>query len=127
IAQPAGDSCFPEGILAMRKRIARSIRLGVVLVVLSWGVASSASAQYFGQNKVQYKNLDFKVLKTEHFDIYFYPSERDGIDIAARLSERWLARLERLFEHQLRGRQPLVLYASHTDFEQNNVIPGELG
>src|SRR5437762_1846370 len=89
--------------------------------------ASTVSAQYFGQNKVQYRNLDFKILKTEHFDIYFYPSEREGIDIAARISERWLARLERLFEHQLRGRQPLVLYASHTDFEQNNVIPGELG
>jgi Tol biopolymer transport system component len=111
----------------MHTVLARSSRLGVVLIVLTWGLASPASAQYFGQNKVQYKNLDFKVLKTEHFDIYFYPNERDGIDIAARLSERWMARLERLFEHRLRGRQPLVLYASHTDFEQNNIIPGELG
>jgi Tol biopolymer transport system component len=67
------------------------------------------------------------VLKTEHFDIYFYPEEREGIDIAARLSERWLARLERIFAHQLRGRQPLVLYASHPDFEQTNAIQGELG
>jgi len=30
-----------------------------------------ASAQYFGRNKVQYKTLDFQILKTEHFDIYF--------------------------------------------------------
>src|ERR1700747_2460685 len=83
--------------------------------VLTLGLGSSVSAQYFGQNKGQYKNLDFQVLKTQHFDIYFYPTEREGIDIAARMSERWLARLERIFEHQLRGRQPLVLYASHTD------------
>src|SRR3954470_17024395 len=82
------------------------------------GLPVTASAQYFGRNKVQYKKLDFQVLKTEHFDIYFYPEEREGIDIAARLSERWLARLEKLFAHQLRGRQPLVLYASHPDFEQ---------
>ena len=86
-----------------------------------------AAAQYFGQNKVQYKQFDFQVLKTEHFDIYFYPTEREGIDIAARMAERWHARLERLFEHQLRGRQPLVLYASHPDFEQTNAIQGELG
>ena len=85
------------------------------------------SAQYFGQNKVQFKKLDFQVLKTEHFDIYFYPQEREGIDIAARMAERWHARLERLFEHTLRGRQPLVLYASHPDFEQTNAIQGELG
>jgi hypothetical protein len=88
---------------------------------------SSASAQYFGRNKVQYKKLDFQVLKTEHFDIHFYPSEREGIDIAARMAERWHARLEKLFEHSLRGRQPLVLYASHPDFEQTNTIQGELG
>src|SRR5437870_2812554 len=44
-----------------------------------------------------------------------------------RTAERWHARLERLFEHKLRGRQPLVLYASHTDFEQTNAIQGELG
>ena len=43
------------------------------------------------------------------------------------MAERWYARLERLLEHQLRGRQPLVLYASHVDFEQTNVIAGELG
>src|SRR4051812_22554303 len=85
------------------------------------------SAQYFGQNKVQFRKLNFEVLKTEHFDIYFYPQEREGIDIAARMAERWHARLERLFEHTLRGRQPLVLYASHPDFEQTNAIQGELG
>src|SRR5215831_1577732 len=89
--------------------------------------SAPASAQYFGQNKVQYKKLDFQVLKTEHFDIYYYPEERDGIDIAARLAERWHARLERVFEHTLRGRQPLVLYGSHVDFEQTNIIPGDLG
>src|SRR5205809_1339805 len=112
---------------AMRMILVRQGRLAVAIAVLMIGLGSSVSAQYFGQNKVQYKNLDFKILKTEHFDIYFYPSEREGIDIAARLSERWLARLERVFEHRLRGRQPLVLYASHTDFEQNNIIPGEMG
>ena len=89
-------------------------------------MAAPASAQYFGRNKVQYKLLDFQVLKTEHFDIYFYPSERDGIDIAAKLAERWETRLERLLSHKLRGRQPLVLYGSHPDFEQTNVIQGEL-
>src|SRR5881392_4182399 len=111
----------------MRTVRVRSAVIAIAVVILCLGRGSSVSAQYFGQNKVQYKNLDFKVLKTQHFDIYFYPSEREGIDIAARLSERWLARLERVFGHQLRGRQPLVLYASHTDFEQNNIIPGELG
>ena len=86
-----------------------------------------SSAQYFGQNKVQYRKLDFKVLRTEHFDIYFYPEEQAGTEIAARMAERWYARLSKFFHHELRGRQPLILYASPTDFQQTNVIPGDLG
>src|SRR3954454_9679802 len=89
--------------------------------------SSTASAQYFGRNKVQYKKLDFQVLKTEHFDIYYYPEEREGIDVAARMAERWRARLGRLLRHELSGRQPLVLYASHPDFEQTNANQGQPG
>ena len=101
-----------------------ALALTALLIATS---GSTASAQYFGRNKVQFKKLDFQVLKTEHFDIYFYPEEREGIEIAARMAERWHARLERLFQHALGGRQPLVLYASHPDFEQTTTIQGELG
>ena len=69
------------------------LRHVLVAIVLSTLSTATASAQYFGRNKVQYKKLDFEVLKTEHFDIYFYPSAREGIDIAARMAERWHARL----------------------------------
>jgi dipeptidyl aminopeptidase/acylaminoacyl peptidase len=99
----------------------------IITICLALAAGTPVSAQYFGRNKVQYKKLDFQILKTEHFDIYFYPEERDGIEIAARMAERWQARLERLFAHKLSGRQPLVLYASHPDFEQTNTIQGELG
>ena len=111
----------------MMVAVARRAIMPIVAIACIIAPMRSASAQYFGQNKVQYKRLDFQVLKTDHFDIYFYPSERAGVDLAARLAERWTARLERVFQHKLRGRQPLVLYASHADFEQNNIIPGEMG
>ncbi len=110
----------------MKAQWFRRTRL-MLSVVCVWLCAATASAQYFGRNKVQYKNLDFQILKTEHFDIYFYPAEKEGAELAARIAERWNARLEKLLSHQLRGRQPLVLYASHPDFEQTNAIPGELG
>jgi hypothetical protein len=99
----------------------------VAVLMLTFVGTSSASAQYFGRNKVQYKKFDFQVLKTDHFDIYYYPAEREGVEIAARMAERWHARLQQLFGHELRGRQPLVLYASHPDFEQTNTTAGEIG
>src|SRR5262249_27616190 len=111
---------------AMGHSSTRRIAALVAAAVVVSAVGSATAQEYFGRNKVRYKKLDFQVLKTEHFDIYFYPEEREGVDIAARMAERWYARLDRLFNHQLRGRQPLVLYASHPDFEQTNAIAGEL-
>lgn len=108
----------------LNSRAARVLSVSAFCLTL---FGSSASAQYFGRNKVHYKKFDFQILRTDHFDIYYYPEEREGIDIAARMSERWHARLERLLEHTLGGRQALVLYGSHPDFEQTNVLQGELG
>lgn len=98
------------------------LALALVLVM-----ASPAAAQYFGQNKVQYKSFDFEVMKTTHFDIYFYPAEREAVKQAAVMAERWYARLSRVLNHELRGAQPLILYASHPEFEQTNAVQGEMG
>lgn len=100
-------------------------RLAVLLVSLC-GV-QPAAAQYFGQNKVQYRTFDFQILKTAHFDIYYYPEEEAAARDAARMAERWYERLSRVLDHQLSTRQPLILYASHPHFEQTNVIEGMLG
>ncbi|HVL66939.1 MAG TPA: BamA/TamA family outer membrane protein [Vicinamibacterales bacterium] len=89
--------------------------------------AVSAQGDYFGQNKVQYRTFDFKVLKTEHFDIYYYPEEEEAARMAARMAERWYGRLSKLLVHELRGRQPLILYASAPHFRQTNTIMGSIG
>jgi Tol biopolymer transport system component len=90
-------------------------------------IASPLHAQYFGRNKVQYQKFDWHVLKTDHFDIYFYTGEDTAAIDAGRMAERWLARLSTFFNHQLSGRQPLILYASPTEFQQTNAIGGDLG
>ena len=71
--------------------ILRSACILLALLALICGSASTAQAQYFGQNKVQYEKFDFKVKKTEHFDIYYYPEEEQAVDLAARMAERWYA------------------------------------
>ena len=89
---------------------------------------SPASAQYFGRNSVQYETFHFKVLKTQHFDVYFYEKEGAAAEQAARMAERWYTRISNVLRHQLSGRQPLILYSDHPDFEQTNVLgtsPGE--
>src|SRR6187397_1961201 len=101
----------------------------VVTVTFSLLMAPHALAQvgYFGQNKVQYHAFKFKVLKTDHFDIYYYEEEAQAARIAARMAERWYARLSAILSHELSGRQPLVLYAAGSQFRETNVIEGDLG
>ncbi len=103
-------------------------RITLLLGALSVCVAGPAAAQYFGRNAVQYENFQFKILKTQHFDVYFYDKEAAAAVEAARMAERWYARLSTVLRHQLTGRQPLILYSDHPDFEQTNVLgeqPGE--
>src|SRR5947208_1765132 len=103
------------------------IRVTLLLGSLSF-LAPRAQGQYFGRNPVQYENFHFKVLKTQHFDVYFYDKEAPAAAEAARMAERWYARISTALRHQLSGRQPLILYSDHPDFEQTNVLgeqPGE--
>ena len=83
-----------------------------------------AEAQYFGRNKVEYVDFDFRILHTAHFDVYYYPQEERAARLAAQLAERWYARFVRVLGHEFDRRQPLVLYGSQPEFAQTNVVSG---
>ncbi len=85
---------------------------------------SPANAQYFGRNKVQYDHLEFRILATEHFDLYYPREQLPAALTAGRLAERWYGRLSKVLQHTLKRRQPLILYPSHRAFEQTNVWSG---
>jgi Tol biopolymer transport system component len=105
-----------------RRRSAAGARGGLLAAALLAGLgAAPARAQYFGQNKVQYRHLKFSVIATEHFDVHFYEEERAAALDAARMAERAYARLSRILNHEYRERQPILLFASHSEFQQNNV------
>ena len=96
------------------------------LAVLAFGVLSSpASAQYFGQNKVQYRTFDWQIIQNEHFDVYFYPVEREAALDVARIAERSYARLSRILHHNFIERKPILLYASYSEFQETNALGGE--
>ena len=96
-------------------------RMGGIAAALALFGAAPLAAQYFGKNKVQYQAFDFKIIQTEHFEVYYYPAERTAALDAARMAERWYARLSRILHHQFQGRKPIILYASQSDFQQTNI------
>lgn len=98
---------------------------GLLLCLTSWSL--SAWAQYFGRNKVQYESFSWRVLRTPHFEIHYYPAAETAVRDAARMAERWYQRHSRTFLHEFGERKPIIFYADDADFHQTNAISGELG
>ncbi|UCC12946.1 MAG: PD40 domain-containing protein [candidate division WOR-3 bacterium] len=78
-------------------------------------------SQYFGQNKIQYGDYNFQVLKTEHFNIYFHQGGDDIVAFAEEVLEDGYAQLSEDFGMELDFTVPAILYNSPNDFAQTNV------
>jgi Tol biopolymer transport system component len=89
--------------------------------LLIW--VAPAAAQ-FGKNKVHYKDFRWYTVETDHFDVYYYEGEEESALRAARMAERAYARLARVLRHEIEDKVPVVVYASHSDFQQTNITPG---
>ncbi len=95
-----------------------------ILPLLLLTQLASAQFYYFGRNKVQYTEFEWKVLRTEHFDIYYYTEMKELAQRGAFLAEESYKHLEQKFNHNIANRIPLIFYSSHLHFQQTNVTPG---
>lgn len=108
---------------------AQAVSLPLLLVLLAgltWSIwAAPASAQYygsFGKNKITYERFDWQIYHSPHFDIYFYESERDLLPKMVSFAESAYDRLSQRLDYQIQEPIPLLVYATHSAFEQNNII-----
>ncbi len=76
----------------------------------------------FGQNKVQYKTFDWHYIQSEHFDIYFYRGGYRLATFVANLAESSYVDLRQDFDYELSKRVIIIVYNSHNDFQQTNVV-----
>lgn len=104
----------------------RRLSLPIVLFLFCCVTTSFAQLFYFGRNKVQYTDFRWHVLKTNHFDIYYYPEMKDLAERGAAFAEEAYSHLEVRFNHTLGSRVPLIFYSSHLHFQQTNTTGGFL-
>lgn len=104
--------------------------------LLQWGLAmacllilgvSNVQAQYFGRNKPNYENFDFKVYQTPNFEIYHYLKNKDVLDRLANDAEQWYLLHQNVLKDTIKQRNPLLFYNNHADFQQTNTISGAIG
>ncbi len=94
-------------------------------VILLLFIPSLIQAQgfYFGRNKIQYHDFNWHILKTQHFDIYYYPEMRELAQIGANYAEVAYKYLQNRMNHSISRRIPLIFYSSHFHFQQTNILP----
>jgi Tol biopolymer transport system component len=97
--------------------------LAMLLATISIG---STYAQYFGQNKVRYKNEKFKVLETPHFEIYHYIKNEKILKKFAQDAETWYKMHQEVFRESFDKKNPIILYNNHPDFQQTTALQGEI-
>src|SRR6266699_1686290 len=118
----------------MRSRVRqfRSIVLVAAAALLvgmsvSAGVASAQTSMvpYFGKNNIHYDKFEWHIYTTDHFEIYYYPELEKHLERLAGYAESAYQQISADLKHDLSSKIQLVLFKTHSEFEQQNVIPGE--
>lgn len=84
---------------------------------------TTAQFYFFGRNKVTYEDFDWKLLKTEHFDIYYSGEFLEIAEIGAQYAEEAFDEYKVKFNDYITRRIPLVFYNTHIQFQQTNIVP----
>ena len=103
-----------------------SASLALLLLLLS---AAELSAQnqffpFYGKNRVKYDRFDWQIYTTDHFEVYYYPEFEEHLERIASYAESAYQQISADLQHELAFVVPLVVFKTHSEFEQQNVIPG---
>src|SRR4051794_41080862 len=107
----------------------RGIALFTFVVLVAGPVAASAQTAfvpYFNKNRVKYDHFKWQVYQTDHFEMYYYPEIEKHIERVASYAESAYQQVSADLKHDLAFKVPLILYKTESEFQQQNVDPGEL-
>ena len=114
----------------MRTRSTSALRVAAAALVLAVaGASGPADAQtpfvpYFGKNLVHYAKFNWQRYTTDHFEIYYYPEIEHHLERIAGYAESAYQQVSADLKHDLAFKVPLIVFKTHIEFQQQNVIPG---
>jgi hypothetical protein len=119
----------------MRTRYTRGtvapVAIALAAICLLGGAAEQVFAQtpyvpYYGKNRIRYNDFKWKIYTTDHFEIYFYPEIEPQLERVTSYAESAYQQVSSDLKHDLAFKVPLVLYKTQSEFQQQNIEPGEL-
>jgi hypothetical protein len=113
----------------MRMRFSRTLLL--ICVAAAWAArplpaaAQTPFVPYFGQIPPHYDRFDWHIYKTDHFEIWYYPSVEPHLERVASYAESAYQHISADLKHDLAQRVPLIVFKTSSEFQENNVFGGE--
>lgn len=105
------------------KQFLRAFSLLTAFALAATQLSAQEEQKFFGQNKVQYQDFNWRFIQSEHFDIYFYQGGERVAKFVADVAEKALPSILADFKHyELQNRVPFIIYNSHNHFQQTNVV-----
>ena len=98
------------------------------LLTFGWAAESMAQSQlapYYGKNRVKYDDFEWHIYETDHFEIFYYPELEEHLGRVASYAESAYAQVSADLTHDLATLVPLVVFKTHSEFEQQNIAPGQ--
>ncbi|MFH0990647.1 MAG: biopolymer transporter Tol [bacterium] len=99
----------------------KKIMILIALIAIGFSSVKSQNSVY-GKNKVQYKKFEWQFIQTDHFDVYFAQDGYELAEFAAAAIEDAYQSLRKLIRFDLNNRVAFVIYNSHNEFQQTNVV-----
>src|SRR5258706_16471463 len=98
------------------------------VAIVAAGRAAPVAAQtpmvpYFGKNNIHYEKFDWKIYTTDHFEIYYYPDIESHLERAASYAESAYQQISADLKHDLSLKVKMILFKTHSEFEQHNLPP----
>jgi hypothetical protein len=111
----------------MRPRVSSVVAAVIVAgMVTAWSAQTFAQTPfvpYWGKNNIHYDKFDWQIYTTDHFEIFFYPELKQHIERVAGYAESAYQQISADLKHDLSTKVQLILFKTHSEFEQENVDP----
>jgi hypothetical protein len=87
-----------------------------------YGGGALIAGSGFSKNKIQYRDFKWEIYHSPHFNLYYYQEEKPQLQKVVSFAESAYDKLSREFNYQIKDPVPLIYFATHSAFEQNNVL-----
>ncbi|MFC1543515.1 peptidase MA family metallohydrolase [Candidatus Neomarinimicrobiota bacterium] len=93
-----------------------------ILILSALVVLAGPLAAQFGQNIVQYDRYKWNYIQSPYFDIYYYGDDQILAEFTSEVANEAYNQISDRLNWQIQKRISIMVYQSHTDFQQTNVI-----